>query len=63
MRDELRARAVELLRREREGAAEREEANAPPRCPSCQAEVRATDRFCFRCGEGLADREEGEVPE
>jgi hypothetical protein len=61
MRDELRARAVELLRRERESAAEREETGTPPHCPCCGAEVRATDRFCSRCGDALASHREGEV--
>ena len=56
MRDELRARAVGLLRLEQEGAAAAEKHLAPSRCPSCEAEVRATDRFCSRCGEALAGR-------
>ena len=61
MRGELRARAVELLRREREGAAVVEESLAPPRCPSCEAEVRATDHFCSHCGEALASGPQGEA--
>lgn len=60
MRNELRARAVDLLRRERESAAERETAGASPHCPSCEAEVGATDRFCSRCGAALTTRREGE---
>jgi hypothetical protein len=61
MRDELRARAVTLLRQEREGAVVVEESSAPPRCPACEAEVSATDRFCSRCGEALAGRPEDEA--
>jgi hypothetical protein len=61
MRDELRARAVALLRREREAAAAVEEPIALPRCPSCEAEVRATDRYCSRCGAALAGRPEDEA--
>jgi hypothetical protein len=58
MREELRARAVALLRREREGAVVLEERSASPRCPSCEAEVRVGDRFCSRCGETLSVRRE-----
>jgi hypothetical protein len=61
MRDELRARAVALLRREREGAVVAEESSASPRCPSCEAEVRVGDRFCSRCGETLSIGREDET--
>jgi hypothetical protein len=60
MRAELRARAVELLRRERESAAERETAGASPHCSCCGAEVRADDRFCSRCGTALTSSRPGE---
>jgi hypothetical protein len=58
MRDELRGRALALLRREREAAAERKRA---PRCPACEADVGAADRFCSRCGQALAASAEGEA--
>jgi len=58
MRDELRSRAVALLRREREGAVVAEGRSASPRCPSCEAEVRTGDRFCSRCGGALSVRRE-----
>ena len=61
MRDELLARAVALLRQEREGAVDAEESSAPPHCPSCSAEVRSTDRFCSRCGGALIGSAEGEA--
>jgi len=61
MREELRARAVALLRREREGAEAAEESSASPLCPSCGAEVRATDRFCSQCGGTLCASGEGEA--
>jgi hypothetical protein len=61
MGDELRARAVALLRREREGAAEAEESGLPQQCPSCGDEVSATDRFCSRCGGALIGSREGEA--
>ncbi len=54
MREELRARAVALLRREREGIVAAEKTSAPPRCDGCGAELRASDRFCSRCGRALA---------
>ncbi len=60
MRDELRARAVALLRREREGAVDAEESGAPPRCAACGGEVRATDRFCSHCGRAIAGSPEDE---
>lgn len=52
MRGELRARAVELLR------AEREAAQAPARtrithCPGCAARVGPDARFCSQCGRAL----------
>jgi hypothetical protein len=61
MLDELRARAVALLRREREGAVDPERGSAPPRCPSCGAEVGTPDRFCSRCGEPLGAPAQGEA--
>jgi hypothetical protein len=61
MRDELRGRALALLRREREGAADAERKRAP-RCPACAADVGAADRFCSRCGQALAASAEGEAP-
>jgi len=54
MRDELRARAVALLRREREGGVDAEKSDAPPRCAACGGEIRATDRFCSQCGQVIA---------
>jgi hypothetical protein len=63
MRDELRARAVALLRREREGPVDAEKRSSPPCCAACGAEVSATDRFCSRCGRaitvGQADEAKG----
>jgi hypothetical protein len=61
MRNELRARAGALLRQEREGAVDLGKSSAPPHCPSCGAEARATDRFCSRCGEPLGAPPEGET--
>jgi hypothetical protein len=61
MREELRARAVALLRREREGAAEAGESGTHPLCRFCGAGVRATDRFCSRCGGALIGGREGEA--
>jgi hypothetical protein len=62
LRDELRARAVALLRAERDAstsAAPR--AAASERCPGCSGAVRAGDRFCSACGARLdADRTDGE---
>jgi len=60
MRDELRARAVALLRRERESAVDAEQSGAPPRCAACGGEVRATDRFCSHCGQAIASSPEEE---
>jgi len=60
MRDELRARAVALLRREREGAVDAEESDTPPSCTACGGEVRATDRFCSHCGQVIAGSPEEE---
>jgi len=62
LRGELRARAVSLLRAERERAAARP-AVAPPAprvayCASCGARVRAEDRFCSQCGGRLPDPSE-----
>jgi len=54
MRDELRSRAVALLRREREGEIDAPESGAPPRCAACGGEVRTTDRFCSHCGRAIA---------
>jgi hypothetical protein len=54
LREELRARAVALLRAEREGAAlAAARTEAPGRCPGCNAAVRAGDRFCPGCGTRL----------
>jgi hypothetical protein len=54
MRQELRARAVELLRREREAG---ESAPlAPSDCPACGAAFAAGDRFCAQCGARLPER-------
>jgi hypothetical protein len=61
MSNELRARAVALLRREREGTSAAEESGGPPRCPSCSVEVGAGDRFCSRCGAALAGSPEGKA--
>lgn len=60
MRDELRARAVALLRREREGAVDAEQSGTPPRCAACGGEVGATDRFCSHCGQAIAGSPEEE---
>jgi hypothetical protein len=54
MRDELQARAVALLRREREDATDAKQSSASPRCSSCGSELRATDRFCSHCGQAVA---------
>ena len=54
MSEELRARAIDLLRRERESVAAAERTAAPSHCGGCGAEVRDTDRFCSRCGRALA---------
>ena len=61
MREELRARAVALPRRERDGAAEAEKRSAHPLCPFCGAGVGATDRFCSRCGGALIGSREEEA--
>jgi hypothetical protein len=61
MREELRARAVALLRRERGSAAEAEEGSASPLCPFCGAEVRTADRFCSQCGGELCASGQGEA--
>ena len=61
MSEELRARAIDLLRREREGVAAAERTAAPSHCDGCGAEVRDTDRFCSRCGRPLADSPPGEA--
>jgi hypothetical protein len=54
MRDELRSRAVNLLRRERENPVDAEASEAVPRCTACGGEVKATDRFCSQCGQAIA---------
>jgi hypothetical protein len=51
LRDELRQRAVALLRAEETGAAQRAE---PPRCARCGAHAAAEHRFCAQCGAPLA---------
>jgi hypothetical protein len=61
MSEELRARAIDLLRREREGVAAAERTAAPSHCDGCGAEVRDTDRFCSRCGRPLAGSPPGEA--
>jgi hypothetical protein len=63
LRHELRARAVALLRAEREAAAPvATRAAAPEHCPGCKGAVRAGDRFCPACGTPLgADRADGET--
>jgi hypothetical protein len=61
MRDELMARAVALLRREREGAVDAEKRSSPPCCAACGAEVSATDRFCSRCGRAIASSQADEA--
>jgi hypothetical protein len=61
LRDDLRARAVTLLRAERSPPAP-PAPSAAPVCPSCHEPVRTGDRFCARCGTPLvaeARREAG----
>lgn len=54
MRAELRARAVALLRAERDAAApETPQAADPAPCPRCATPARAGDRFCSQCGAAL----------
>lgn len=56
LRDELRARAVALVRAERSGAARpsgaahAEETPTEPACGACGAALRDADRFCSQCG-------------
>lgn len=59
MRSELRARAVALLREEREAASPGAGAGAA-RCPSCGGAAGAQDRFCSQCGARLGTSEERE---
>lgn len=56
MRQELRARAADLLRSERGAAGAGPDAPAAPphACAACGAGARAGDRFCARCGARLA---------
>jgi hypothetical protein len=61
MREELRARAVALLRREREDAPDEAKASAPLRCAGCGNQVGAADRFCSQCGRAIADGPAGET--
>jgi hypothetical protein len=69
LRDELRARAVALLRREREAARTAPSAALPrsatpsaaASCPACGAERRPADRFCAQCGLALAPAPEQEA--
>jgi hypothetical protein len=63
LRDELRARAVALLRAERRAEAPAEpRAAAAERCPGCDGAVRAGDRFCSTCGTRLvAPRANGDT--
>jgi hypothetical protein len=57
MRQELRARAVDLLRRQREAGETKPPAQAAPAaCPACGASVAAADRFCAQCGARLPER-------
>jgi hypothetical protein len=59
-REELRARALALLREERlEQSRERAPVPPPAACPACAAEVRPSDRFCAQCGAPV----ERETPE
>ena len=59
-REELRARALALLRQERlEQRHEHASAPAPAACPACAAVVRPGDRFCAQCGAPV----EHEAPE
>ncbi len=53
-REELRARAVELLRAEREATPERVDPRPEPQCPGCGAAHGAGARFCSQCGVRLA---------
>jgi hypothetical protein len=53
LRDDLRARAVALLRAER-SAPVVPAPLAAPACPSCSEPVGAADRFCAHCGSPLA---------
>ena len=54
LRDELRARAVALLRAQREEVAPATaQTAAPERCPGCNGAVRPGDRFCPACGTRL----------
>ncbi len=64
MRDEMRARAVALLRAEKESAQARRDAppaSVEPTCARCGAEVRPEDRFCASCGAPLAAPPESEA--
>jgi hypothetical protein len=64
MRDELRARAVALLRRERETTRATPAAQTPgakAACAGCGAERRAGDRFCAQCGLALEAAPEQEA--
>jgi hypothetical protein len=59
MRATLRARAVELMARERsEEAAAPKAATQAPACRSCGKPLQAGDRFCSRCGTARAPRED-----
>ena len=61
MRGELKAEAVELLRRERE--APRSQPPVKTHCPSCNTRVRAGDRFCSACGASLGPGPESDERE
>jgi len=52
MRSELRARAVSLLREEREP---HRALPVATRCPGCGHDVAESDRFCSQCGQTLAN--------
>ncbi len=56
MRDELRARAAQLLAAER--AKPEPEPAAPPACPACNAELPPDARFCAQCGKALGEPEQ-----
>jgi hypothetical protein len=55
LREDLRARAVALLREEREAKPPevKPSETTPPSCQSCGTEPRDGDRFCARCGTPL----------
>ena len=58
MRDELRARAAQLLAQERAQPETQPEPAAPTACPACDAELPPDARFCAQCGKALAETEQ-----